>query len=117
MTRRLQFVALSLSLVLALGLPLRPASAADTPAAVVASAPVSDRDLGVFPFLPALEGFEPVPAAASSWTRDGNFIRYHFQYAPEQAVEVGGRFMMRHFAARDPEDQAAGGLGPEAIPP
>ncbi len=107
MTRRLQVVALSLSLVVATGFPRSAAAAEPAPAAsVVASAPVSGHDPGTFPFLPALDGFEPVPPASSSWTRDGNFIRYHFQYAPEQAVEVGGRFTMRHFAARDPASQS-----------
>ena len=107
MTRSPQFVALSLSLVIACWLP-HPGMAADAGPAgsVVASAPVSDHDPGAFPFLPALDGFEPVPPADSNWTRAGNFIRYHFQHSPEQAVEVGGRFMMRHFAARDPASQS-----------
>ena len=107
MTRSLLPVALSLCLAVTCGVP-EPAAAADSPAAaaVVESAPVSDRDLGAFPFLPMLDGFEPVPASVSNWIRDGKFIRYHFQHAPEQAVEVGGRFMMRHFAARDPGSQS-----------
>jgi outer membrane protein OmpA-like peptidoglycan-associated protein len=107
MTRRLQLVTLLLSLALSLTLPLAAAAAdASSAASVVASAPVSDHDPGAFPFLPALEGFEPVPPADSTWIREGTFIRYHFQYAPEQAVEVGGRFMMRHFKARDPASQS-----------
>ena len=93
----------------------RPASAAETapapaaaaaPAAAVAAAPVSDRDPGAFPFVPALDGFEPVPPAASTWIKDSDFSRYHFQPAPEQTVEVGGRLLMRHFAARAPGSQS-----------
>jgi len=73
-------------------------AAGDVPANV-AAAPVSASDPGPFPFLPALEGFDPVPPAASSWTRSTDFARYGFQAGEDQYVEVGGRLMMRHFAA------------------
>ncbi len=105
MSSRPAFVALSLvfALVIAVVPPgTRLAAAAEAAAAVV----ISDRDPGNFPFLPSLEGFEPVPPAASSWTRDSDFARYHFQPAPEQTVEVGGHLLMRHFAARSPGSQS-----------
>lgn len=109
MMRRLDVASLSLALIFAVVSP-RPAPAADTPpaaaASVVDSVAVSDRELGPFPFLPSLDGFDPVPAAGSTWNRDNDFSRYHFQPAPEQTVEVGGRLLMRHFGALAPGSQS-----------
>jgi OOP family OmpA-OmpF porin len=101
----------SLSLVMALGFfPPGFSSAADEAqpagASVVASVAISDQDPGAFPFLPALEGFAPVPPSASTWVRETDFSRYHFQPQPQQTLEVGGRFFMRHFAAAAPGSQS-----------
>ena len=81
------------------------AATAEVPAGVAAVA-VSDRDPGPFPFLPALEGFDPVPPDSSSWTRSTDFARYGFQSGESEYVEVGGRLMMRHFAATEPATQS-----------
>lgn len=82
----------------------RDAAAAEAGPDPVAAVPVSATDPGPFPFLPALEGFDPVAPAASSWTSDSNFAKYVFKTGEgeEQTVEVGGRMQMRHFAASAP---------------
>jgi OOP family OmpA-OmpF porin len=95
------------SLLLALAaLPLatRAAFTADAaePPPAVAAAPITDRDPGPFPFLPALEGYEPAPADTSSWTKSTDFARYGFQAGADQYAEVGGRLEMRHFTTSAP---------------
>jgi len=83
------------------------ATAADVPAPV-AAVPVSDKDPGPFPFLPALEGFDPVPPATSNWSRDSDFAKYVFKTGEnaDQTVEVGGHLLMRHFTATAPGTQS-----------
>lgn len=109
MMRRTDVASLTLALILAVA-PSRPAVAADAASAAtastVASVAVSDREPGSFPFVPSLEGFDPVPPASSTWIRDSDFSRYHFQPLAEETVEIGGRLLMRHFAARAPGSQS-----------
>jgi len=92
-------------LALATVLTATPASspAADG-AGPAAAVPVSATDPGPFPFLPALEGFDPVAPAESSWTSDASFAKYVFKTGEgeQQTVEVGGRMQMRHFTATAP---------------
>lgn len=87
-------------------LALGGATAADPPPAGVAGAPVTDRDPGPFPFLPALEGFDAAPKAASSWIKSTDFARYGFQTGESEYAEVGGKLDMRHFTASAPGSQS-----------
>ena len=82
--------------------------AADPPgqAFSVTTAPISETSLPAFPFVPALEGFRPADPKLSVWNKDTDFARYLFQPAPDQAVEVGGRFLMKHFNAIQPGRQS-----------
>jgi OOP family OmpA-OmpF porin len=85
----------------------RSSVAADAPAPpAVAAAPVTEQDPGPFPFLPALEGFDPAPPATSTWIKSTDFARYGFQTGDDQYAEVGGRLDMRHFIASAPGTQS-----------
>lgn len=84
----------------------RCASAADQPPASVTAAPVTERDPGSFPFLPALEGFDAAPKASSSWVKSTDFARYGFQTGESEYLEVGGKLDMRHFTASAPGSQS-----------
>ncbi len=105
-------VAVTLATLAASALLPRAADAAGATGASTAAeaadtrAPVSAADPGAFPFLPPLEDFDAVPAAASAWTRTSDFARYVFQTGEENWLEIGGRLSIRHFAARQPGSQS-----------